>query len=158
MHIIILCIGNGLNPDKTLFWNKGKSMLCGYLILRGGHIDNVGSKRSWKVFVQSRNWEPNSFITNFVMNFEVSIVCKVSFNCFSVFLPFTAVSNFSAMSWYLSESWIWPFHTPVFFFSLQHLSSFTLKTAQEAQVPPRERLKQTKVWYSALYNHVFSWH
>ena len=55
MHIIILCIGNGLNPDKTLFWNKGKSMLCGYLILRGGHIDNVGSKRSWKVFVQSRN-------------------------------------------------------------------------------------------------------
>ena len=35
-------------------------------------------------------------------------------------------------------------------FSLQHLSSFTLKTFQESQVPPQERLRQTKVQQSAF--------
>jgi len=35
-------------------------------------------------------------------------------------------------------------------FLLEHLSSFTLTTPQEAQVPARERLKQTKVQYLTL--------
>lgn len=34
---------------------------------------------------------------------------------------------------------------------LQHLSSFTLKTAQEAQVPAKERLRQTKVQFTSNF-------
>ena len=35
----------------------------------------------------------------------------------------------------------------IFYIVLQHLSSFTLRTPQETQVTPQERLNQTKVQY-----------
>ena len=44
----------------------------------------------------------------------------------------------------------------IFNIVLQHLSSFTLRTPQETQVPAQERLKQTKVQYIFLTSTVNS--